>query len=134
MTIRVFISSVQSEFAEERRQLCDYIKSDALLGRYFVPFLFENLPAVDVTATQAYLTEAGQSDIYLGIYGEKYGYEDGEGVSPTEREYDEATAHHRYRMVFITDIPAEQRHPKEARFIAKIDKMWCASRLMATPT
>jgi len=122
MTIRVFISSVQSEFAEARQQLCDYIKSDALLGRYFVPFLFENLPAVDVTATQAYLTEAGQSDIYLGIYGEKYGYEDGEGVSPTEREYDEATAHHRYRMVFITDIPAEQRHPKEARFIAKIEQ------------
>lgn len=30
--IRVFISSVQAEFAEERRLLCNYIRQDALLG------------------------------------------------------------------------------------------------------
>lgn len=31
--IKVFISSVQREFAKERRQLCDYIRTDALLGK-----------------------------------------------------------------------------------------------------
>ena len=48
--IRVFISSVQSEFAQERRQLCDYIRTDGLLGRFFVPFIFEDMPASEVSA------------------------------------------------------------------------------------
>lgn len=33
--IRIFISSVQSEFAEERAMLCHYIRTDALLGKFF---------------------------------------------------------------------------------------------------
>lgn len=45
--IRVFISSVQAEFAEERRQLCHYIRTDALLGKFFQPFIFEELPAIN---------------------------------------------------------------------------------------
>lgn len=48
--IRVFISSVQKEFADERRQLCDYIRTDGLLGRFFVPFIFEDMPASKVFA------------------------------------------------------------------------------------
>ena len=48
--IRVFISSVQREFAQERRQLCDYIRTDGLLGRFFVPFIFEDMPASEVSA------------------------------------------------------------------------------------
>jgi hypothetical protein len=31
---RVFISSVQSEFAEERQMLFDYLTTDALLGKF----------------------------------------------------------------------------------------------------
>ena len=34
--IKVFISSVQSEFAQERKLLFDYLTTDALLGRFFV--------------------------------------------------------------------------------------------------
>ena len=30
--IKIFISSVQSEFAEERAMLCHYIRTDVLLG------------------------------------------------------------------------------------------------------
>ena len=45
MPLRVFISSVQSEFAEERRNLRDFIRSDATLSRYFDVFLFEDQPA-----------------------------------------------------------------------------------------
>ena len=80
--IRVFISSVQREFAEERQQLCKYIREDALLGKFFVPFIFEELPAINLSAPEAYLAEASSSDIYLGLYGHDYGYEDAEGVSP----------------------------------------------------
>ena len=91
--IKVFISSVQREFERERRLLCDYIRTDALLGQFFVPFIFEDLPASEISAQKAYLTQAAACHIYLGIFGTQYGYEDAEGISPTEREYDTATEH-----------------------------------------
>lgn len=119
--IRIFISSVQREFAEERRRLCDYIRYDALLGRFFDAFIFEDLPAINLSAPEAYLHEASHCDIYLGLYGEQYGYEDEEGVSPTEREYDAATIAHRHRLVFIKHTEGEH-HPKEAAFITKVEQ------------
>ena len=118
--IRVFISSVQREFAEERQLLCKYIREDALLGKFFLPFIFEELPAINLSAPEAYLTEASTSDIYLGLYGHDYGYEDAEGISPTEREYDAATANNRHRIVFIKRC--NERHPKEQSFIHKVEQ------------
>lgn len=118
--IRIFISSVQNEFAEERRLLCQYIRQDALFGRFFEPFIFEELPAINLSAPEAYLTEAAQSDIYLGLYGRDYGYEDAEGVSPTEREYDAATKANRHRIIFIKRCG--ERHPKEQTFIHKVEQ------------
>ena len=118
--IKVFISSVQREFAEERQQLCKYIREDALLGKFFMPFIFEELPAINMSAPEAYFAEASSSDIYLGLYGHDYGYEDAEGVSPTEREYDVATANRCHRIVFIKQC--DERHPKEQAFIHKVEQ------------
>ena len=47
--IKIFLSSVQNEFAVERRRIADYIRQDALFSMYFEPFLFEELPAQAVT-------------------------------------------------------------------------------------
>ena len=118
--IKIFISSVQAEFASERKRLCDYIRQDALLGRFFMPFIFEELPAINSSAQEAYLTEAGQCDIYIGLFGERYGYEDKEGISPTEREYDVATQQHKHRLIYLKNVPA--RHPKEENFIHKVEQ------------
>lgn len=85
-----------------------------------MPFIFEELPAINLSAPEAYLSEAATSDIYLGIYGHDYGYEDEEGISPTEREYDTATEHNKYRLVFVKRC--EERHPKEAAFIKKVEQ------------
>ena len=103
MKKRIFISSVQKEFAQERQQLCNYIRQDALLGKYFIPFLFEELPATNQSTQQTYLSEVQKSDIYLAIVGIKYGFEDTEGVSPTEREFDEATKMNKYRICLIAN-------------------------------
>ena len=73
MKLRIFISSVQKEFAEERRLLAEYIRHDPLLGLFFSVFLFEESPAVDVSAAKLYLPEVESSDIYLGIIGGEYG-------------------------------------------------------------
>lgn len=55
--VKLFISSVQREFEKERREVAAYIRQDAVMGRFFEPFLFEELPARDVSAAQACLTE-----------------------------------------------------------------------------
>lgn len=100
----IFISSVQSEFEAERSMIAEYIRTDAMFARYFEPFLFEELPAQDVSAQKAYLDAASTADIYIVLVGERYGYEDTEGVSPTEREYDIATENSAYRLAFIKDV------------------------------
>lgn len=86
---RIFISSVQKAFARERKLLKRYIAKDPVLKRAFDTFVFEeDVVATDRRADEVYISELRNSDIYLGLIGSEYGYEDGEGVSPTEREYE----------------------------------------------
>ena len=120
--IKIFISSVQSEFSEERMMLCHYIRTDVLLGKFFEPFIFEEVPANTFPVTHVYLKEVEQCDIYLGLYGNLYGYEDEEGISPTEREYDLATLLHKSRLIFIKSIDEDNRHPKENALIKKVER------------
>jgi len=121
---RIFISSVQQEFANERKQLCNYIRQDALLGRFFEPFLFEESPAINMSAQQTYLSEVKQCDIYLALLGQHYGFEDEQGISPTEREFNEATAQHKYRICFIKSLPKNfHRDPKQQTFIKKVEQV-----------
>ncbi|MCD4815878.1 MAG: DUF4062 domain-containing protein, partial [Methanosarcinales archaeon] len=81
--IRIFISSVQQEFAQERAVLREYLQGDPLFRRFYDVFLFEDVPAQDKRADELYLDEVEQCDIYLGLFGCDYGSEDAEGMSPT---------------------------------------------------
>ena len=119
MKQKIFISSVQTEFANERQILKDYLLSDPLLGRFFDVFLFENLPAIDVSAQKVYLKEVENCHIYLGLLGIEYGFGDRTKMSPTEREFDHATKHHKIRLVFLSDHRRDQRHKKENALIEK---------------
>ena len=113
---------MQSEFAEERAMLSQYIRTDALLGKFFETFIFEDVPANEASPQQVYLSEVEMADIYLGLYGNKYGYEDEEAVSPTEREYDRAAELHKTRLIFIKSLDEERRHPKETVLIRKVER------------
>ena len=130
--IRVFISSVQSEFAEHRRILCDYIISDALLGKFFEPFIFENVPAVNYSATSVYSNEVEHCDIYLGIFGKQYGFEDAEGVSPTEREFDLAGLYSKIRLVFLSNDDDRDRDLKELILIEKAQHLVVRKQFAST--
>ena len=116
---RIFISSVQKEFAKERRQLAKYIRYDPLLRLFFDVFLFEETPAQERNATDVYLNEVGQCDIYLGIHGRTYGNTNASGISATEQEYDEAGKQNKERICFVKkcDTPRDFRQEK---FIKKI--------------
>jgi len=120
--LRIFISSVQTEFATERKQLWEYLTSDPLFGQFFDTFIFENLPASNQTVQQVYLEEVRKCNIYLGIFGKDYGYEDEEGISPTEREFDEAVRLSKTKLLFVTNHNKTERHPKEAALITKAEK------------
>jgi predicted HTH transcriptional regulator len=118
---KIFISSVQAEFSAERKALHEYICADPLLGKFFEPFLFELLPAADKSADAVYLREVQLSHIYLGLFGKEYGSENGEGVSPTEMEYNHASLHHVTRLIFLTNHT--ERHPKQRTLIAKAQEV-----------
>ncbi len=120
--IRIFISSVQQEFSSERKSLAQYIRRDAFLGRFFEVFIFEEMPAKSQSAAQVYLSEVEQTDIYLTLIGANYGYEDSEGFSATEREFDLATKLHKDRLIFIKRIEDDKRHTKEKNFIKKVEQ------------
>lgn len=99
MTARIFVSSVQQELAAERAAVRDFVRGDALLRRFFDVFLFEDLPASDRRADAVYLDEVGRCDLYLGLFGGDYGQPDADGKSPTEREFDHATACSKTRLI-----------------------------------
>ena len=60
MKSRIFISSVQREFARERKALASYIRQDAILGKFFEVFLFEEVPAQERKADGVYLPEVDE--------------------------------------------------------------------------
>jgi len=117
---KIFISSVQVELSAERKALHEYINADPLLGKFFEPFLFELLPAVDQRADELYLREVEHSDVYIVIVGKEYGSENAAGISPTELEFNHATKHHKTRLAFLTPHKNNERHPKEVKFISTI--------------
>jgi hypothetical protein len=96
--LKVFVSSVQKEMEKERQALKAYLKDDALLCRFFDVFLFEDLPAADHRADAVYLKEVGACDLYVAILGNEYGSEDEDGLSPTHREFNEATRLGKHRL------------------------------------
>ena len=110
--LRIFVSSVQQEFAEERAALRGYLRGDPLMRRFFEPFLFEDVPATDRRPDALYLDEVEQCDVYVGLFGRDYGSEDAHGISPTEREFDRAGTVGKHRLIFVNDAHGIDRHPK----------------------
>ena len=118
--LRIFVSSVQQEFAQVRQDLKAFLLGDAVLRRFISEvFLFEDLPAGDRRPDQVYLEEVGRCDIYLGIFGYGYGSEGPDGVSPTEQEFDHATQHGKTRLVYVWGSDEQRRAEKMRRLVRK---------------
>ena len=118
--LKIFISSVQKEFAELRRDLKAFLLGDAVLHRFVAEvFLFEELPAKDRRADKVYLEEVERCDIYLGIFGYEYGYEDENGVSPTEHEYNHATRLKKTRLIYVWGADEKKRATKMRKLVSK---------------
>ncbi|MXZ41280.1 MAG: DUF4062 domain-containing protein [Caldilineaceae bacterium SB0666_bin_21] len=118
-TFKVFLSSVQSEFASERASLREYFQTDPLLRETFEILLFEDIPPSEVPPDAAYLERVDQADILIGLFGLEYGTEGGDGISPTEKEYNRASDTNTHRLVFVKRAEDEHRHPKMRQLIRK---------------
>jgi len=117
--IRVFISSVQKEFSEERAALRDYLRGDPLMRRFFDVFLFEDCPAKDRRVDELYLEEVERCDIYVGLLGNSYGFETMNGMSPTHLEFLQATELKKHRLIFVKGADDSRRDPKMAALVAE---------------
>lgn len=118
---KIFISSVQKEFAEERKLLVNYLMDDPLLSMFFTPFIFEDYPATGRKTSSVYLKEVESSDIYMGIYGDEYGFQNKAGISPTEQEYNLAHKQNKECLIFVKR-DSTKRQAKEKAFIKKVEQ------------
>ena len=117
----IFVSSPQSEFARERRELCYFVLTDPYLKQYFDVFLFENLPANQQDPQNNYRDKVKECKIYLGLLGRTYGKQDKDGISATEHEYNYATELGKDRVVYIKRLTPRARQAKKmADLIARV--------------
>ncbi len=118
---QIFVSSVQKELQADRYAVRDFVHGNELLGRFFQVFLFEDLPPTDRRADEVYLDEVAKSRVYIGLFGNEYGWEDDDGLSPTEKEFDFAAKQHKRRFIFVRGYDDKKRHPKMKKLIRKAD-------------
>jgi predicted HTH transcriptional regulator len=119
--LKIFISSVQKEFAQERKAVRDFLRGDPLLRRFFDVFLFEDVPAKDRRADELYLDEVEKASIYIGIFGNEYGIPDARGLSPTHREFLRATELQKHRLIFVKGADGEDRDLKMIELIKEAE-------------
>jgi predicted HTH transcriptional regulator len=116
---QIFVSSVQKELQAERYALRDFVHGNDLLRQFFRVFLFEDLPPSDRRPDDLYLDEVAKSSVYLGIFGNEYGWEDADGLSPTEKEFNAAATHKKRRLILIKGRDDKGRAPKMGALIRR---------------
>jgi predicted ATPase len=110
--LRVFLSSTLQELAAERAAA-----RRAVEGLRLIPVMFE-LGARPHAPRELYRAYLAQSDVFVGIYGERYGWvAPGEAVSGLEDEY--RLAGRRPRLLYVK-APAPDREPRLAQLLADI--------------
>ena len=120
MVVKVFISSVQGEFSEERKFLHEKINKDPYFSRNMKLFVFEIDGAKTEAANEVFLNEVDEADFYIGLIGQHYGeiYED--GVSATEYEYNTFIADKHDAYFFVKNC--KTRDEGSTRFLKELKR------------
>ena len=96
---RAMISSTAIDLPEHRK-----LAIDACLRVGLRPIVMENLPAQDASGVSTALEMVDEADIYIGIYGWRYGWvPHGSDISITEMEFNRAVERGLPILVFIMD-------------------------------
>ena len=121
MVVKVFISSVQGEFSEERKFLHEKINNDPYFSRNVRLFVFEIDGAKTEAANEVFLNEVEEADVYIGLIGQHYGNIYDDGVSATEYEYNTFIADKHDVYFFVKDC--DTRDDGSTRFLKRIEKV-----------
>lgn len=121
MVVKVFISSYQEEFAEEREYLYEELKKDSYFSRNVKLFVFEKDMSRTFPANEVFLNEVEESDVYIGLIGQHYGEIYDDGVSATEYEYNAFIADKHDAYFFVKDC--DTRDEGSTRFLKRIQKV-----------
>lgn len=119
----VFLSSTFEDMKEYRKAIIDRI-----IKRSMVPICMENWGANANKVTSVITDEVKKADIYLGIFGTRYGYVDeNTNMSMTEIEYREALASNKPILVYIAknakdDITTGDNSQKMLELLTEIEK------------
>lgn len=119
----VFLSSTFEDMKEYRKAIIDRI-----IKRRMVPICMENWGANANKVTSVITDEVKKADIYLGIFGTRYGYVDeNTNMSMTEIEYREALASNKPILVYIAknakdDITTGNNSQKMLELLTEIEK------------
>ena len=121
--LKVFVSSTKEDLENERIEA-----RAAILDLYsfhelpFKPVMFEyEFGSHSSSPRQTSLEYVRDSNIFLGIYAERYGScLPKEKVSITQREYIEAKKFARYILIYVKEIEENKRDEKLRDFLKKI--------------
>jgi hypothetical protein len=115
---RVFVSSVVKEYEDRRRAA-----REAILEAGLRPVLAEDqaaarpAPPRDIVLNE----ELFSCDAIVGIYGHRYGWVNpGNGLSPTEEEYDWARKNWKPIYAFIDRMGSQPAEAKQLKFLGKV--------------
>src|SRR5260221_4248509 len=95
---RVFISSVIRDFGAERKAARAAVES---LRQ--IPIMAEDFGAKPSSAQAACLEGVRDCDMYIGIFGARYGYVGKSGISATAEEFNEARQKGRDILCFVLE-------------------------------
>jgi hypothetical protein len=111
--LRVFVSSTLQELASERAAV-----RDAIAGLQLTPVLFE-LGARPHPPQALYRAYLEQSHVFVGIYGESYGWvAPGASIFGIEDEYELSRG--LPRLLYVKE-PAPGREPRLAALLARVE-------------
>ena len=107
--IKAMISSTFIDLTEHRQQAIL-----ACLQERVFPLAMETLPAINMTALEVSLQMVSEADIYIGIFGYRYGsIPEGDDISITHQEYLQACRRDIPRLIFRIN----EQHPLTIRMV-----------------
>jgi tetratricopeptide (TPR) repeat protein len=130
---KIMLSSTAVDLPLHRQEAIN-----ACLRAEAFPIAMEYLPALDVDAMATSLSMVDEADVYIGIYGQRYGtVPSGHSVSITEMEFDRAVARHLPILVFIMHrdhpitIDMVEVETAASEKLARLKAKACAGRVRA---
>ncbi|TDS80332.1 DUF4062 domain-containing protein [Amnibacterium kyonggiense] len=119
---QVFVSSLITDLPAERAAVRTAIED---IGAQ--PVMFEDLGGQDVSADQAYLAGVHRSDVYVGIFTERYGVRLPSGYSATHAEFSEAETVGARIALFIRGLGGPDMDGPQRDLIAGAQNLYTTS-------